>query len=992
MKYGRGLAILLLLLALSLPARAAPTDGLVGHWTFDDGGGTTAADSSGNGNNGALVNGPTWAAGKIGTGTLVFDGIDDAVSIGAPATLNLDTNYTITFWVLPPALSYAGTIIRLSSSTSNSTRKTKYEIRISNSAISFSTGDGNAGSDDNDIYPAPTTNSSWHMVTCTLLNNTKACYKNTVLLGTSTNDVNSAANIPSSGLIGTNRNLAGNNFFRGSLDDVRIYNRVLSQAEIMELYALGSGTTDPGDKIAPSLPANLHATAVSSSRINLSWNASTDNIAVAWYRVYRDGAEAGTSATNTYGDIGLSPGTMYTYAVAAYDAANNFSAQSGAASAITHAAAATICSSISQHGITWFFDREYSCGAFANGDYWVLGPVTITRIAPDFADGNNGWEVNPKVQSRQGFQSNGPHYDPSLMPALPYTATGSQSIVKVIGGNKANNISVVKMAAVLTVLMEVPPDNGSSVFRPPYIGDAKPLYRVSDLKTNLLPAYAPVGTPPTLAALASTFSQGLRMDHDASVPRHFRPFDVMKDYQPENTAAINNALLRLMLNDSIENKKPALIQVTQHALDRAYAVLNGYRHLDDGHNPNHRILAGWAAVLLGIQAVKDVLMAEGTIMHEDAFILKPREMAVWGQSGYPEQFYWNYIITGNGSKSMKDPYGYIDGGKLGPSGASYQNIVVQSQKGEVLATYLMPALSVSWRASQWPVDSGYIDRWVALGVLAQPDPCAPYDGNAANYGKTFGPDGKGGCILDTNSDDGIGRFPQFHGANRDGGQYRSAFVAAMWGAYRNSPGIPINGSCGAARNSCTSGTFSDATDTGTEYLWQCRGINGGTGANCSLPMPLDSDLDGVADFIDKCPFTPASLASYVNTYGCPKPIATEFNIKPNFDSIDLNAGTAFELGVRSLGKITFNRPIRMVRIVNNIAQRLDFDSDIDISSARVTLNPANQPDLNGTATITLYNLSFKNPEILRNNSICTDCNIISYSAGTLVFSVPHFST
>jgi len=214
----------------------------------------------------------------------------------------------------------------------------------------------------------------------------------------------------------------------------------------------------------------------------------------------------------------------------------------------------------------------------------------------------------------------------------------------------------------------------------------------------------------------------------------------------------------------------------------------------------------------------------------------------------------------------------------------------------------------------------------------------------------------------------------------------------MWDAYRNSPGIPINGSCGAARNSCTSGTFSDATDTGTEYLWQCRGINGGTGANCSLPMPLDSDLDGVADFIDKCPFTPASLASYVNTYGCPKPIATEFNIKPNFDSIDLNAGTAFELGVRSLGKITFNRPIRMVRIVNNIAQRLDFDSDIDISSARVTLNPANQPDLNGTATITLYNLSFKNPEILRNNSICTDCNIISYSAGTLVFSVPHFST
>jgi hypothetical protein len=38
--------------------------------------------------------------------------------------------------------------------------------------------------------------------------------------------------------------------------------------------------------------------------------------------------------------------------------------------------------SISQHGVTWFFDKCYQYGTYANGDYWVVGPVTITDINP----------------------------------------------------------------------------------------------------------------------------------------------------------------------------------------------------------------------------------------------------------------------------------------------------------------------------------------------------------------------------------------------------------------------------------------------------------------------------------------------------------------------------------------------------------------------------------------------------------------------------------
>ena len=55
-------------------------NGLVGWWKFDETNGTVAYDSSGNGNDGNLTNGPTWVGGKIG-GALSFDGGDDFVDV-----------------------------------------------------------------------------------------------------------------------------------------------------------------------------------------------------------------------------------------------------------------------------------------------------------------------------------------------------------------------------------------------------------------------------------------------------------------------------------------------------------------------------------------------------------------------------------------------------------------------------------------------------------------------------------------------------------------------------------------------------------------------------------------------------------------------------------------------------------------------------------------------------------------------------------------------
>jgi fibronectin type 3 domain-containing protein len=95
------------------------------------------------------------------------------------------------------------------------------------------------------------------------------------------------------------------------------------------------------DTAAPSVPANLQATAFSMSRIDLSWGASTDTggSGLAGYRIYRNGGTTpiATVTTTTYSDTGLAASTLYSYTVRAVDGAGNASANSNSASATTQA-------------------------------------------------------------------------------------------------------------------------------------------------------------------------------------------------------------------------------------------------------------------------------------------------------------------------------------------------------------------------------------------------------------------------------------------------------------------------------------------------------------------------------------------------------------------------------------------------------------------------------------------------------------------------------
>ena len=110
---------------------------------------------------------------------------------------------------------------------------------------------------------------------------------------------------------------------------------VAGGAWIMQMVAFKAAGSAPPDTTPPSVPTGLTATAVSSSQINLAWNASTDNVGVTGYRVYRGGTQIASVSSTTYSDTGLTPSTTYSYTVAAFDAAGNVSAQSSPATATT---------------------------------------------------------------------------------------------------------------------------------------------------------------------------------------------------------------------------------------------------------------------------------------------------------------------------------------------------------------------------------------------------------------------------------------------------------------------------------------------------------------------------------------------------------------------------------------------------------------------------------------------------------------------------------
>jgi hypothetical protein len=205
--------------------------GLVGYWPLTEGTGTTAYDLSGNGNNGtATGTAPYYAAGKVGPYAGNFNGSNNYINVGNPTSLQFSGNLSEVMWVFKPSTSSGGFL-----------SKTDMINGGAYLGYGFSGGGFIFGADNQSNNPASTAQGSdanqWHFLAGVLNSGVRSLYLDGIFVASSSN--------------GTSNWPVGANLFIGSghsnatttgslsnalINDVRIYNRALSAAEVMALY------------------------------------------------------------------------------------------------------------------------------------------------------------------------------------------------------------------------------------------------------------------------------------------------------------------------------------------------------------------------------------------------------------------------------------------------------------------------------------------------------------------------------------------------------------------------------------------------------------------------------------------------------------------------------------------------------------------------------------------------------------------------------------
>ena len=404
----------------------------------------------------------------------------------------------------------------------------------------------------------------------------------------------------------------------------------------------------------------------------ISWEKSSDGI--AWTKI--DHAAGG----------------KYSFIAQTADNLSSFRAKAGRA--ISESATLTVVSSsivnqITQFGITWTFDKAYQTGQFANGDYWVVGPVTIIDINPNSttdASGRikNGSEINPGPYNttdiytnfKQGYDSElwsnytDTAYDSSLNKAFNVRSGGStlvvstnNSLVSTISRDQVGRPQL-KTCAILTVLAS-PPSVGS--FRPPYVGTDKAVkFNKSQLNYTLLknhimtpailqsmttdywvshPVYADLTmtvTDPATAMLAiERMFERPRLDYVHEEPGRFiHPVDNMYDFGREIAIEISIGAIMLNMQFTDAEKENLLIKYVQQGIDTYGIIENGGEqifHIAGGHCAGRKWLILFAGLVLNDTDMKNIGYRSDVNFAEDDmtfYVTKhPNPASVWSFNG-----------------------------------------------------------------------------------------------------------------------------------------------------------------------------------------------------------------------------------------------------------------------------------------------------------------------------------------------------------------------
>lgn len=391
---------------------------------------------------------------------------------------------------------------------------------------------------------------------------------------------------------------------------------------------------------------------------------------------------------------------------------------------------ASAASSVSHYGITWTFSADRATGTFANGEPWVVGPVTVTQIDPNPGQSVSGTQhgsmKNPIPGAKQGFDSNpvtmaSTAYDASLNVALslPVSLVAGDALVSSRTVNFYPNFF--DTICVLTVLSSGPP---AGSFRPgPYGKDRTVRWNKSGINYSILKNFAAVSGAPTKAAIEAKLPalpwwewsghySGNLLCPWRNVAAGNGGGDKPSTYGREIAAKWGEVGLWLNLNNSQADKEKAVIQTIQAGIDIWSYVNNGggFYH-DGGHKCGRKF-----PVLLAAAALNDATLLafvkSPEIFQEDTqtFIVTQSDV---GRVVVSPKVTYSQSNVGMAEWGVRHRWEPQQDDSRWADGSAYRFVVWPAMAGPVLAAELM-GLKNTWGH---PAIFAYTERFVSLSGL-----------------------------------------------------------------------------------------------------------------------------------------------------------------------------------------------------------------------------------------------------------------------------------
>ena len=213
-------------------------------------------------------------------------------------------------------------------------------------------------------------------------------------------------------------------------------------------------TETPEDTQAPTAPSNLASSNIGETSVTLSWTASTDNVAVTGYDIYKNGSLLNSTTNTTYNVTGLTASTTYSFYVKAKDAAGNVSSASNTVSVTTNDITGEYCTSQgNNYSYEWI--SEVAIGTYSNSSnaagYTDFTSETITleagtsvdvSLTPGFASStyNEYWKIWIDYNQDYEFTEDELAFDAGALSKT--TVTGTINVLSTATGTTRMRVSM----------------------------------------------------------------------------------------------------------------------------------------------------------------------------------------------------------------------------------------------------------------------------------------------------------------------------------------------------------------------------------------------------------------------------------------------------------------------------------------------------------------------------------------------------------------------